>query len=90
VNIQENKPVSNITCITGLRLIHELTARKGQHIVIRLDLEAFDGQTALDSYNAFSVGPLPGYRLHVGTRNSSYNLNDSKLLVCNFKLLFVI
>jgi len=56
-----------------------MTGRQSRRNVIRIDLEAFDGQTAFDSFNDFSIGPSPGYQLHLGTRNSSYNLRESKL-----------
>jgi len=61
-------------CLTGLKLLHELTARKAQGNFLRFDMDAANGIHGVDVYGAFSVGPSPGYQLHIGTRNSSLNL----------------
>jgi len=63
-----------IKCVTGLRWIHELTARKGQTNLVRLDFESANFTKGFDSFNDFLVDAAPGYRAHIGTRNSSLNL----------------
>ena len=61
--------------IPGLKLLHELTQRKGQHNVARIDVVAYDGDTGFDAYNGFLVDGAPDYRAHVGSRNSIYNFS---------------
>lgn len=38
---------------------------------IRMDIAGFDHWTAVDVYDLFSLGPAPGYNLHVGTNLNS-------------------
>ena len=63
-------------CWTGLRLIHEMTARNGRNNVVRLDAQAGDGTNGLDAFNSFFIDAAPGYTAHIGTRNSSLNLRE--------------
>jgi len=55
-----------VTYWIGLRLIHELTSRKGQTNLILIDSKAANGIKGLDTFNSFPVDAGPGYRIHVG------------------------
>ena len=61
-------------CLTGLKLLHELTARKVQGNFLRFDMDSANGTHGVDVFVAFSVGPSPGYQLHIGNRSSSHNM----------------
>ena len=63
-------------CCTGLRLLHEMTSRKGGNNVVRLDAQAADGTNGFDAFNSFFIDAAPGYTAHTGTRKSSLNLRE--------------
>ena len=75
------------TCLTGLKLLHELTARKVQGNFLRFDMDSANGAHGVDVFGAFSVGPSPGYQLHIGTRSSSLNIGMSTSYKSTYKLL---
>ena len=54
--------------VSGLRLIHELTARKGQTNILGMAFETADyPHESVISYNNFLVDAGPGYMAHLGT-----------------------
>jgi len=65
---------SHNDCLTGLRLLHELTARRGKQNLVRMDFESAGLTKGFDCFNDFLVDAGPGYMAHVGARNSSLNL----------------
>jgi len=69
---------SHNDCFTGLRLIHEISARKGQTNVLRVNFESASMTQGFDCSNDFLVDAAPGYIVHVGARNSSHNLQRCK------------
>jgi len=71
---QSPRVYSHNDCLTGLRLLHELTVRRGKKHLIRLDFESANLTKGFDCFDDFLVDAGPGYMAHVGARNSSLNL----------------
>ena len=71
---QSTRMYSHNDCLTGLRLLHELTARRGPTNLVRTDFESAGLTKGFDCFNDFLVDAGPGYMAHVGARNSSLNL----------------
>jgi len=59
--------------VTGLRLIHELTARKGHTNLLGMDFEAADSTKVFVSFNDFLVDAGPGYTAYLGTLKEAPN-----------------
>ena len=68
---------------SGLRLLHELTSRKGEHNTLRIDFESADHTLGFDAYNNFLVDGAQGYTAHLGTRNSSLHLGKKDEIALN-------